>query len=259
MGLFNRVNLETPESVELEFNLAGIGNRVYALSLDYLLLWSSLVVILMVWGFLSFYIVNSIVELGNWAFAIQLLIMFFIYTGYFVFFETLWQGQTPGKRWVKIRVISDDGTNVSLTQCLLRSLLRPIDDFFFLGAFLIIFSKYEKRIGDLVAGTIIVKEEETNRSRSNKLAIAPEAHNLAQLIQAKADLTGLLPEEFATIREYLERREHLTPEARNKLSEKLANRVIKLLGLEEVLPGRTPELLLEAVYLAYQDQFYRPN
>lgn len=255
MALFNRFNLETPESVELEFNLAGIGNRAYALCLDYLFLGLTLIVVLIVWSLLIVYAAYadfwSFEQLELWLFAIQLLIIFFIYTGYFVVFETLWQGQTPGKRWVKIRVIKDDGTPVSVTHSLLRALLRPIDDIFFLGAFLIVFSKREKRLGDLLAGTLVVREEQS-RLR-DKMRLSVQAQNLAPTL----NVSGLLPEEFATIREYLERREQFTPEARTNLGDKLANRVITLLELEEVPKGTTPELLLEAVYLAYQNQFYR--
>ncbi|ELR98378.1 RDD family protein [Gloeocapsa sp. PCC 73106] len=250
MGLFNRVNLETPESVELEFNLAGIGNRAYALCLDYLVLGIVVIVVLVVWAFAYIYILDFLPELGKWLLAVQILMVFFFYTSYFVFFETLWQGQTPGKRWTKIRVISDDGTEVSLTQSLLRALLRPIDDLFFIGSFLIVFSKSEKRLGDLVAGTLVVKEE--NSKTNLQIAIAPETQQLAEIIQQRTEVSQLLPEEFATIREYLQRRRDLTSVARNSIGYKLADRVMKLLGLETIPNQATPELFLEAVYLAYQ-------
>jgi len=263
MGLFNRINLETPESVELEFNLAGIGNRAYALCLDYTVLGFILVIILIVFAFLFVYL-SSVLELflgsiasdlGLWLLAVQLLIIFAIYVGYFVFFETLWQGQTPGKRWVHIRVINDDGTTIGVTQALLRALLRPIDDIFFIGSFLIIFTKLEKRLGDLVAGTVVIRQQETRVK--GDLNLSPNAEILGQQIQQQTDISSLLPEDFALVRKYLQRRKQMTPEARSNLGIKISNRVRERMDLTMIPEDTNPELLLEAIYLAYQQQGYR--
>ena len=78
--------------------------------------------------------------------------------GYFVLCETLWQGETPGKRFVKIRVIQDNGRPITLQQATLRALFRPVDDLFFLGLLFVILGKREKRIGDWLAGTLIIQE-----------------------------------------------------------------------------------------------------
>jgi uncharacterized RDD family membrane protein YckC len=152
MRFFNRVTLQTPESVELEFTLAGIGNRAYALLIDYVVLGLILIGFLVFWSIFSIQLYGAIEEwIGNndqlalWLIAIPILVSFFIYVGYFVFFEALWQGQTPGKRYVKIRVIRDDGRPIGLQQSTLRALLRPIDDTFFIGLFLIILNRQEKR------------------------------------------------------------------------------------------------------------------
>lgn len=162
MHIFNRIIHQTPESVELEFTLAGIGSRAWALLIDYHILGFTLVAFLITWSVFSYQLVQiwtnlfKSYDIGLWLVAIALLVMFFIYTGYFVLFETLWQGQTPGKRLAKIWVIRDDGRLISIGQATLRSLLRPFDDFLFLGAFLIMFSRQEKRLGDLAAGTIVI-------------------------------------------------------------------------------------------------------
>jgi len=256
MGLFNRIKLETPESVELEFNLAGIGNRAYALCIDYLYLGLILILVLIIWAFVSLYLVSvgqlltNNNQVGLWLLAIQLLIMFTVYVGYFVFFETLWQGQTPGKRSVKIRVISDDGTIITLTQAILRSLLRPIDDLFFIGVYLIIFTKLEKRIGDLVAGTLVIKQEEATDKPI--IAIAPEADVLAKNIQGRADVSHLLPEDFTVVKEFLQRRQQMTPEARKTVSMQVAMKIREKIGLETIPEGISLELFLEAIYLLYR-------
>ncbi len=260
MRFFNRVTLQTPESVELEFTLAGIGNRAYALLIDYIVLSLIMLGWLLAWFILATQLVDFLVTFAGsdkrlqlWFTAIQLLVSFFIYVGYFVFFETLWQGQTPGKRYVKIRVIGDDGRPVRLQQSTLRALLRPIDEgFFFLGVFLIVLSKREKRLGDLVAGTLVIQEERAIASSS--LPVSKEAQALANQLLAEADLSRMLPEDFAVIREYLQRRVAMIPEARAELSRKLADQVKEVIALETVPKGTSANLFLEAVYLAYQQQ-----
>ena len=259
MGFFNRIKLQTPESVELEFTLAGIGSRAYALLIDYIvwaLIW---LVFLIAWAFLSVQItdvIESWVGSNNsvqlWLFSIMILIAFALNVGYFVFFETLWQGQTPGKRYVKIRAIRDDGTPVRLQQATLRALLRPVDDLLFLGVFFIVFSKREKRLGDWVAGTLVVEEERAIVSAN--FPLSEEAQNLADWLQTEADLSRLLPDDFAVIREYLQRREGMTREAKYELSRRLARQVKDIIALEALPQKVSANVFLEAVYLAYQQQ-----
>ncbi len=264
MRFFNRVTLQTPESVELEFTLAGIGNRVYALIVDYTI-WSFLLVTSwFLFLFISIQLADFITNIFPddetmqlWLISIQLLISFSIYVGYFVFFEVIWQGQTPGKRLAKIRVIRDDGRPISLPQATLRALLRPIDELMLcLGAFFIIFSKQEKRIGDLVAGTIVIQEERPIKTID--FEISDDAQDLVTQLQIEADLVQLLPEDFAVVREYLQRRKAMTPEAREKLSRKLAYQIKDLIAWEPIPQGITTNVFLEAIYLAYQQQSSTP-
>lgn len=259
MRFFNRVTLQTPESVELEFTLAGIGNRAYALLIDYLVWGLLLLGFFITWATFSSQLLEAIENLVGtnrqlelWLVAIQLLISFFIYVGYFVVFETLWQGQTPGKRFAKIRVICDDGKPLRLQQSTLRSLLRPVDDFFFLGVFFIVLGKREKRLGDLVAGTLVIQEEQAVASSS--FPVSKEAETLATQLLIDADFSGMLPEDFAVIREYLQRRAAMIPAARAELSRQLAHQSKDVIALEKVPKGVTANQFLEAVYLAYQRQ-----
>jgi uncharacterized RDD family membrane protein YckC len=131
MQFFNRFTLQKLESVELEFTLAGIGNRAYALVIDYIVLGLVIIVLSIVWALLSVIVSDLLADFGLsdnniilWLIAFQLFILFSTYVGYFVFFETLWQGQTQGKRFVKIRVICDDGRPVRIQQSTLRALLQ---------------------------------------------------------------------------------------------------------------------------------------
>jgi uncharacterized RDD family membrane protein YckC len=258
MGLFNRFTLHTPESVELEFTLAGIGNRAYALLIDYIILGLILLVSLVGVAIFNLVLLDTIAKLlGStnhlelWLIAVQALIGFFIYVGYFVFFETVWGGQTPGKRRIKIRVIRDDGRPVRLQQSTLRALLRPFDDLFFIGVFFIVFSQREKRLGDLVAGTLVIQEEQPVTAQ---LKVSTSAQSLAKKLFVDADISRLLPEDFAVVREYLQRREAMIPNARNELSKQLATQIKEIIGLGKLPTKVDANLFLEAVYHAYQQQ-----
>ncbi|MCU0536839.1 MAG: RDD family protein [Hydrococcus sp. Prado102] len=259
MRFFNQFSFQTPESVELEFTLAGIGNRAYALIIDYIVLGLILFVALTIWAFLSFLVLDLLSNYGLsasalplWLIAIQFLIFFTIYVGYFVFFETLWQGQTPGKKFVKIRVLCDDGKTVSIQQSTLRALLRPVDDFLSIGVFLIMLGKREKRLGDLVAGTIVIQEE--TASTTKNFTLSEEAQTLADKLLIEADISRLRLEDFAVIREYLRRQQEMIPQARRELCRKIAERIKDIISLEEIPEDVTANLFLEAVYLAYQQQ-----
>jgi uncharacterized RDD family membrane protein YckC len=219
----------------------------------------TLVVIALIWAFIFQQVTDFGVSIfgsnfGLWLIAISLLSLFFIYTGYFVFFETLWQGQTPGKRIAKIRVVRDDGRPVGLQQAALRALLRPIDETLFIGAFLITFSNREKRLGDLAAGTIVIQSEMIVKSSS--LVISEAAKSFDIQLREIANLSSLLPDDFAIIREYLQRRSGMSKKARIALSLKLTQQVQSIINLE-IIPGNiATDVFLEAVYLAYQQPEY---
>jgi uncharacterized RDD family membrane protein YckC len=255
MSFFNRITLQTPESVELEFTLAGIGNRALALLIDYIALGLTLIVFWIGWAVISVQladIFSNAKDLGLWLFAIALLINFFIYVGYFVFFEVIWQGQSPGKRYTKIRVIRDDGRRVGIQQATLRSLLRPIDDILFIGAFFIMLGRKEKRLGDMVAGTLVVQEEYL--VVSTNFPVYEAAKKLSKELPEMADISQLLPDDFATVREYLQRRNAMATQARSELSLKLAREIRTIIHLEKLPKNLISDVFLEAVYLAYQQQ-----
>jgi uncharacterized RDD family membrane protein YckC len=257
--ILRQVSFSTPESVELEFVLAGIGNRALALTIDYTLMWLAQVLFILLFVIFTQGLTGVLDQAGGnfsqapvWLWAIFLLVTFAIFTGYFAFFETLWQGQTPGKRVAKIRVIRDNGKPVGLAQTTLRSLLRSVDDFFFIGVFFIVFTKQEKRIGDMVAGTIVIQESSANR-REN-LIVSPAARELAAKLPQITNLSQVSPDDFAVVSSYLKRRPLMDMTARSDLSLKLARQLRTIIELETIPAGTTSDQFLEAVYIAYQQQ-----
>ncbi|MEH2357290.1 RDD family protein [Nostoc sp.] len=257
MRFFNRITFQTPESVELEFTLAGIGNRALALLIDYTVLGITLLLFVLTWSVFSTQLLNfveyfftKLPSLDIWLLAIFFIIAFAIYIGYFVFFETLWFGQTPGKRFAKIRVVRDDGRLIGLQQATLRALLRPFDETLFIGAFLIMLGSREKRLGDLAAGTIVIQAQAP--TASTRLTISEQAKELHQQLVQIADLSPLMPDDFAVIREYLQRRGAMSLKARALLSVKLAEQVQAIINLEKLPEAVTPDIFLEAIYLGYQ-------
>ena len=258
MKWLNRVVLRTPESVELEFVLAGLGNRALAAGVDlgawlgllfaYVLLWrliaAPLLELLEAW-------LGTDSRADLWLRALQIIGVFLIRVGYAVTFEVLWQGQTPGKRLLQIRVIRDDGRPVGLPQAALRALLGLFDEALLLGAFFIAFGPREKRLGDWVAGTLVVQAE---RPTSPPVIVSLAAQHLAAELPATANLARLRPEEFATLRRYLQRSPQLLPEARQEKGQQLAAQVRDLVGVATLPEGTTATRFLEAVYWAYQEQ-----
>ena len=181
------------------------------------------------------------------------MVNYFIYTGYFVFFETFWQGQTPGKRLAKIRVIREDGRPVGLQQSALRSLLRPFDDTLLLGAFLILLTSKEKRLGDILAGTLVIQTHPPV-SKKATLSLSTQAQPLAEELLQMGNFSNMLPDDFAVIREYLQRRGQMTAKARAKLSLELETQVQSVLNIQQLPAPASADIFLEAVYLAYQQQ-----
>jgi uncharacterized RDD family membrane protein YckC len=157
--------IDTPEQVELEFNLAGAGSRFVAVLLDHLIVFAFFLV-----EFLVLLLVASAAEAssvkgderaGKWALAILILLNFAVFAGYFAFFEAWWHGQTPGKKVMKLRVIKDSGRQITLFEALARELLRVVDylpGLYLVGVITMMCNKRSKRLGDLAAGTIVIHE-----------------------------------------------------------------------------------------------------
>jgi uncharacterized RDD family membrane protein YckC len=163
--------IETPERVPLAFALASIGNRFLAVAVDHFIQYLSIFIVLWAvnsWsgrGSGSVEFVEFFGELSKWTMAILLIVLFLIFAGYFIFFEWLWNGQTPGKRLMKLRVIREDGRPITLWEAIARNILRifdnlpiPLIPIYSVGLVAIFLSNRDQRIGDMFAGTVVVRE-----------------------------------------------------------------------------------------------------
>lgn len=166
--------IETPERVPLAFALASIGNRFLAVAIDHTIQFVSIFVVAWIfisitgfgpWGDSSETADEMLQQMPNWTIAIMILVIFLLFAGYFIVFEWLWNGQTPGKRLLKLRVIRDDGRPLTLWEAIARNLLRIFDAFpgfvipiYSVGLIVIFLSGRDQRVGDVFAGTVVIRE-----------------------------------------------------------------------------------------------------
>ncbi|MGH9942439.1 MAG: RDD family protein, partial [Pyrinomonadaceae bacterium] len=158
--------IETPERVPLHFALASIGNRFLACAVDHAL---QVFAIILVWLMMSWmgdwdFYERQLADAPKWVVALLIIALFLIWSGYFALFEWLWAGQTPGKRWLRLRVIREDGRPVTFWEAAARNLLRAFDmmpaPFYSVGLLSVFLSGSDQRVGDFVAGTVVVRERE---------------------------------------------------------------------------------------------------
>ncbi|URR34996.1 RDD family protein [Thermosynechococcus sp. HN-54] len=262
-----RVSLRTPESIELDFALAGIGSRVLAWLIDQVILYTALVLFSLVAGYIYFYalypwLIEVLPASGQsieaWSLGIYLLVMFALYNGYYIFFETYWQGQTPGKRYGEIRVVQDNGRPIGLKEATLRSLLQSIDFAFFgIGALLITLSRSEKRLGDMVAGTLVIQDEQATRFAPKTATVQEPQMSWVQELRSLAHWEQITPEHYLLVRNYLNSRDRLSPVGRYQAAQELRQQLEPLLlpNYPPHWPSLSAEEFLEGLYIAYRQQY----
>lgn len=216
--------IETPERVQLEFSIASIGNRFLAVAIDHAIQFSILFLVFWV----SFTLAGSLdalsdgfeavaPEMSKWVIALMILLLFLVFTGYFVFFEWLWSGQTPGKRLLKLRVIREDGRPVTLWEALARNIIRLFDNvpsfllpLYSVGLITVFLSRRDQRIGDMFAGTIVVRErsgEAPTFAETFATAVPDEALRRYQSpVPFSADISSITESEIEVAETFLRRR-----------------------------------------------------
>jgi uncharacterized RDD family membrane protein YckC len=264
-GYADQLNIETPEQVDLRFPIAGIGSRFLAILADTVLQTIALVVIVLVFSLLVSAAphirgTSNLAGTGaKWLVAGIFLFYFLLYWGYFSLFEAFWNGQTPGKRLCKIRVIKDSGRQITLFEALARNLIRIIDmlpSFYLVGVITMLCNREQKRLGDLVAGTIVVHERSdeqpllNHNSRTFTASLYPQPLETprqpeSSLVPADA-IARLDANDLNVIDTFFSRALDLDLDKRAEIAGRIAQRMSA--KMQVPLPaGTPPERVLESI------------
>ena len=214
--------VETPEHVEVQFELAGVGSRMAAGLLDLLFVWLGILLLVMAWSVIRDALLPGS-ALRGWLAAVMILLVFCLVWGYFTLCEALNGGRTPGKQVLGIRVVMDTGRSLTPSAAVLRNLIRFLDCYFpvpFAPALLTMFlHPSNKRLGDMAAGTIVVRDRPTDWVLGAK---GDAAQQLAEPLE-----TGppeLTEDEFRLLDRFLARLNELTPAVQARITADLVRR-----------------------------------
>jgi uncharacterized RDD family membrane protein YckC len=259
-------SLDTPEHVSVGYDVAGVGSRFLAALIDALVLAAVLAALVIVTVLARLNLHGTIAYAAA---AIGVLIINAVVLGYFVFFEIIWNGQSPGKRAMGLRVVKTSGYPITPVTALIRNVVRLVDwlpAFYAVGVITMIANRHARRLGDLVAGTMVIKEKRyaslssLSSARSTPAPSRPgdvrRAAGLpepAPLAGSGAQLDRLTREDEALIRDFLNRRHALAPRRRDDLARQIATVVHGHIGGDFPLhgePGQPAERYLEWVLTA---------
>lgn len=245
MAALDKLSIDTPEQVALDFSIATIGSRFLALAVDTLIQAGAALALLAL--LLAFRWITRITWTGvqPWVVAALLIGWYLVLNGYFAFFEALWNGQTPGKRVIGLRVISVTGRPISAYEAILRNVVRIADQLpgtYAVAIISVFVTERSQRLGDLAAGTVVVHERAVAPSE-----MEPPAVQSAALTYR--DAARLTPEEIAVIEMFFRRREALDAYGRGRTARQIAARVRARLGAP---PGPDDETFLEEVLAEYR-------
>lgn len=250
------IRIVTPENVELSYELAGLGSRFLAALIDIgIQIGCSFVVIVGAVGVATGGMTAGldVTPLGPWGLGVVIILLFLIFWGYYVFFEMKWNGQTPGKRTVGLRVIRDGGHPIDFRAAVIRNLVRYADFFpslYALGVAFIFFSKQHKRLGDYAAGTVVIKE------RGQEDTLAPVVIEHAPIIlldeTMQLNLGRLTLDDYHALRHFLDRRAELAPGLALDLARRLAAPLLVKLGRNPNTMPADAVTLLDEIARAFE-------
>ena len=258
--------IETPERVPLEFALASIGNRFLAVAIDHFFQFLSMFLIAWFFMWLAGYTADQLVDAPEalvgqapkWTIAVLIVVVFLIFSGYFILFEWMWNGQTPGKRLLKLRVIREDGRPLTLWEAVARNLLRIADaapgfviPIYSIGLIVIFLSDRDQRVGDIFAGTVVIRErtdEAPTFAETFTNAIRDSAFTRVQTkVEVGANVAMLNEREVEVVESFLRRRWDLTERQRLWMAWRIALPLMYKLKPSYSVEGFTYEGFLEEI------------
>ncbi len=253
----DHLTIETPEQISLDLPLAGIGSRFLAVALDTVIQVGIAAVILIVWLGLSA-LVSGGQTAGTrslWVTVLLVVGVFLLEYGYFAFFEAVWHGQTPGKRYTHLRVVRINGRPIGTYESVTRNLIRIVDSFpgfYVIGILSALLSSQSRRLGDHVAGTVVIRELPVERPlEPSSQASAATAAGDRSCGGMSAYAASLSEDEFQLIEAFLLRRSQLAGEIRLNIASQIATRIGTRLGIPSE-EQRRPEHLLERLAEGYR-------
>jgi uncharacterized membrane protein SpoIIM required for sporulation/uncharacterized RDD family membrane protein YckC len=258
------IAIATPDHIELEFDLAGLGSRFAAHVIDLLCIYgiflSLILVAVITLGLGSLVSMQDILEQWaiSWVVAGFIVLLFLLQWGYFVLFEGLWRGQTPGKRCLGIRVLRDTGLPITWRDAALRNLVRTADMLpppsYLLAGVVMYFDRHGRRLGDMAAGTLVVREHfateagPTSRHAWGATWLARlETGTARQLTLPQGTISAA---QLTLIEQFLQRRHTLPVDRRLALARQILTPLLPLLGDAQPVAGREEEVLRDLLALA---------
>lgn len=249
--------IETPERVPLHFALASIGNRFLACAFDHALQTVAIALLYFIFTLVDF---GSLRDAPKWALALFIIMAFVIWSSYFVIFEWRWNGQTPGKRWLKLRVIREDGRPITFWEAAVRNLLRLFDimpfPFYSIGLISVFISTRDQRVGDFVAGTVVVREREAEAPTFSQVFNASVSDTALRrsfkAVQFTAEISSVTEREIEVVETYLRRRYDLPDQARMWMAWRVAMPLLYKLRPAYDLATFTYEGFLEELLHRYR-------
>jgi uncharacterized RDD family membrane protein YckC len=212
------LTIATPEGVEMHLTLAGPASRFVSAIVDILIQGALLVCVAVVLGLIG----TGVGLGGGLAILLWAVISFVLITFYDIFFEVFHSGRTPGKRVNGLRVVRVEGHPVNFLTSAIRNVIRPIDFLptaYLLGAVVILASRKNQRIGDVIAGTLVVREHAADRLPASPRPLP------TPIRESGWDTSGITQEEIATVRQFLERRHDIEGGSRTEIATTLAERL----------------------------------
>ena len=213
-----KTELELPEEIDLQVDLANVGSRTLAILVDISLGALVLFIVYALTMLLAHNVADDwLTRLSSNALKTLLILLIFGFQWcYFNLFEWMWNGQTPGKRLMHLRVIKVDGSPVSGIDVLLRNLSRPIDTLGpmgLIGLLMIFVSRRAQRLGDLMARTMVIHETQIDWSIFDQIDDPATTSSGAKTVSIR-----LTSEQWELLHRYLNRREQLEGAARQRLA-----------------------------------------
>ena len=256
--------LLTPENVELQFDVAGLGSRLGAALIDYAIIGVTYIGLILAAAFVGsvmervlprMFATNQAIEIatrtGTYAMvAVAVFLAFLGWWGYFLLFELLWGGQSPGKRILSLRVTRRDGQPLTFTTTLVRNALRWIDQAAMVGVFAMLVDGSSRRLGDMAAGTFVVHEPRALRTKALDAVAIPYSLPEAS-VQALPNAGRITIAQYTLIRDYFGRANGLRGDAADRLAARLAGALGKELEVEPSSVG-SPERFLATVARAFE-------